>query len=207
MPDLGESFADTHIIYELSLWNTEQVEQEANIYSNECGPGCSCSSLLTLTMWCALPPAGGWGPLPEWRWSCVRRLPSCKSPPVVRTATSCPVIRIRLTFLSAWMHIWGDREGPSVLDPDVFSSFLWVSICASTEGLTLYRGFNKNSTARGRLTGDKWSYCVFVCLETPILFLSGKTKEQVKGCPAPLHLRRLIYCVSGTSFLYSLFFA
>lgn len=133
--------------------------------------------------------------------------PQLQKPPVVRNATSCPVIRIRLTFLFVWMHIWEDREGPSVLDPDVFSSFLWVSICASTEGLTLYRGFNKNSTARGRVTGDKWSYCVFVCLETPILFLSGKTKEQVNGCPAPLHLRRLIYCVSGTSFLYSLFFA
>lgn len=114
--------------------------------------------------------------------------PQLQKPPVAGNATSCPVTRTRLTFLFCFNAYLRGQRGASVPDPDVFSSFLWVSICASTEGLTLYRGFHKNSAAGGRVTGDTWSYCVFACLETPILFLSRKTKEQVNGCPAPQRL-------------------
>ena len=129
--------------------------------------------------------------MPERRPSCIRRLPAAKAP-VVRTATSWPVTRMPLTFFCCYYNYYyyyfcsnAYLRGQRGLDPGVFSSFLWVSICASTEGLSLSRGFNKNSAARGRAAGDKWSYFVFLCLETPILFLCRQTTDQVTGCPAP----------------------
>lgn len=212
MPDLGESFADTHIKYQISLWNTEQVEQQANI-----------STAMNVDQTAAAAAFWLWPchlhcPLQEGEGHClsgvssrVRRLPSCKSPPVV--GSSCPVTRIRLTFFLFFCfraYLRGQRWGrASLLDPDVFLfCFLWVSICASTEGLTLYRGFTKNSTAWGRLTGDQWSYCVFVCLETLILFLSGKTNRtgwRLSCAPEATTWGGLFIAFSGTSFLSSLF--
>lgn len=193
----------------MKYWTSRTASK--HLYSNECGPDCSCSSLLTLTMSSALPPAGGWGPLPEWRFVARPTTPQLQKPPGCWVQLSSDTDTTNFFLFFAFVHIWEDRGGggASLLDPDVFLfCFLWVSICASTEGLTLYRGFTKNSTARGRLTGDQWSNCVFVCLETPILFLSGKTNRT--GCrlscaPEATTWGGLFIAFSGTSFLSSLF--
>lgn len=160
------------------MWTRLQLQHPSDIDNVMCTAPCRRVRAIAWVAFVAHPPT-----------------PQLQKPPVVGNATSCPVTRTRLTFPFVLMHIWEDRRGvggrdggASVLDPDVFSSFLWVSICASTEGLTLYRGFNKNTTARGRVTGDKWSNCAFVCVETPILLLFRKTTEQVNGCPAPQRL-------------------
>lgn len=117
MPDLGESFADTHIKYQISLWNTEQVEQQANI-----------STAMNVDQTAAAAAFWLWPchlhcPLQEGEGHClsgvssrVRRLPSCKSPPVV--GSSCPVTRIRLTFFLFFCfraYLRGQRWGRGVL--------------------------------------------------------------------------------------------
>lgn len=108
------------------MWTRLQLQHPSDIDSVMCTAPCRRVRAIAWVAFVAHPPT-----------------PQLQKPPVVGNATSCPVTRTRLTFPFVLMHIWEDRRGlgvgggASVLDPDVFSSFLWVSICASTEGLTV----------------------------------------------------------------------
>lgn len=85
----------------MKYWTSRTASK--HLYSNECGPDCSCSSLLTLTMSSALPPAGGWGPLPERRFVARPTTPQLQKPP------------------GCWVQLSSDTDTTN------FSPFFWLS--------------------------------------------------------------------------------
>lgn len=160
------------------MWTRLQLQHPSDIDNVMCTAPCRRVRAIAWVAFVAHPPT-----------------PQLQKPPVVGNATSRPVTRTRLTFPFVLMHIWEDRRGLGLgvgggrrcwiqMFSLRFCGFLSVLLLRDW----LYRGFNKNTTARGRVTGDKWSNCAFVCVETPILLLFRKTTEQVNGCPAPQRL-------------------
>lgn len=116
----------------MKCWTSRTASK--HLYSNECGPDCSCSSLLTLTMSSALPPAGGWGPLPERRFVARPTTPQLQKPPGcwVQLSSDTDTTNFFLFFFGFRAYLRGQRWGRGVLagsrcfSSSVFCGFLSV---------------------------------------------------------------------------------
>lgn len=138
-----------------------------------------------LTVWCALPTAGGWGPPPDWLSSCIA------DEQASRLQTPGSLERQHHVQSHWYGYDWGlfpfslrcisDRKSSSRGRRcwiHIFCGFLFVALQHGLYRRRTGRTISKHCivglliTARGRMAGDAWSYCV--CSETPTLFSSRK---------------------------------
>lgn len=152
-----------------------------------------------LTMWCALPTAGGWGLSPDWLSS---RITDEQAPPAANLGSlerqhHVPSINVDTTghFLLRCISEKSSRGHQCWIH--IFCGFLFVALqqdlyCTKEDWMdnewTLHCGtFDKKTTAGRHMANDEWSYCV--CSDTPTLFSSRKKiEEQVNGCFTPQRL-------------------
>lgn len=119
-----------------------------------------------LTMWCALPTAGGWGPSPDWLSSCItdeHEHPRLQTLALWNDNTHVP-LHIFVGFC-LWLH---QLDGQ------------WALHCGT---------FDKNkkrTTASGRMADD---HVVILCVQKDLLYFHlEKIKQQVNGCFTPQRL-------------------
>lgn len=139
-----------------------------------------CYHLLTLTMWCALPAAGGWGPHRN------SSLSEDESP--AKTRPHLPGLFVTphplhlhgsdWTFLFVcFQYISKRTAGPPMLDPlslpPQFCGFPFVALqwTFTVQGKCNVGLLINKTKDRGLMTSYKWSYCVvYTCSKTSTLF-------------------------------------
>lgn len=135
-----------------------------------------------LTMWCALPTAGEWGPSPDWLTSCItdEQAPPAANPGSLGCHHHVPSINTDTTghFFAA-MHIWKNSRSRQCWI-HIFCGFVFVAL---QQDLREERMDNKQTLwdfwSGGQQPEDVWLMMSgrTVCSERPTLFSSRQKNK------------------------------